>query len=264
MSLALSPFDHLAIARDGAVLTVAIDRPEARNAISFAVMDELSELVDLLERDRQTQAVILTGGGHQVFVSGGDIKEFQSVSGREAGRDMALRMQSVLDRWSALDIPSIAAIGGDAYGGGCEIALACDMRICSDAARMHFKQISLGIMTGWGGGARLQRAVGRSQALRILLTAATVDAAHALRIGLVDEVAEDALTAAQALGADISRWSPQAVRSIKRALHRGRDLPMREAIAYEAELFATTWASEDHAEGLAAFFEKRDPVWKGR
>jgi enoyl-CoA hydratase len=138
------------------------------------------------------------------------------------------------------------------------------MRICGADSRFHFRQVALGIMTGWGGAARLQRAVGRSQAMRVLTTAATLDATEALRIGLVDEVAEDALVAAQALAAQISRWSPQSIRSVKRAIHRGGDLPIPQAIAYEAELFATTWASDDHAEGVASFFEKRDPAWKGR
>ena len=243
-----------------------VDRAEARNAIDLATMDELEELLDVLEKDRETLAVVLGGAGEEAFIAGGDLKEFQTLAGRRAGLEMSLRMQAILGRLEALDVPSIAAVEGDAYGGGCEVALSCDMRVCSWKASFNFRQVELGIMPGWGGATRLTRLVGRSRALRVLLTAASVGAEEAYRIGLTDEIAEEgqALVEAQALAGRIAGFAPGSVRGIKRSIHRGRDLPARDAIAYEAEQFATTWGSEDHEEGVAAFFEERDPDWKDR
>jgi len=248
------------------VLTVLVDRPDSRNAIDLATMDELEELVDVLEKDHETLAVVLGGAGTDSFVAGGDLKEFRTLTGRRAGLEMALKMHRVLNRLEALEIPSIAAVEGDAYGGGCEVALACDLRVCSWTASFCFRQAVLGIMPGWGGATRLTRAVGRSRALRILLTAATVGAEESYRIGLVDEIAEEshALSDAQALGRKISGWAPGSVRAIKRCVHRARDAAVHDALAYEAEQFATTWGSEDHEEGLSAFLEGRDPEWKDR
>ena len=249
--------------REGGVCVVTIDRPEVKNALDLETIETLSDVVDGLARDSTLRAVVLTGS-EGAFISGGDLKDFLRLDDPEAGKRMAQRMQSVLGRLEALEAPVIAAIEGVALGGGAEVSLACDMRIASEAARIAFKQVSLGIMVGWGGGQRLLRLVGRSKALRLLLTGVTLTAAEAATIGLVDEVvpARQALGAALALARQIAVQPARAVRTTKRALHYGAEMSRAEAAAFEAECFGTLWQSPDHREAVAALLEKRSPEFK--
>ena len=249
--------------REGGVCVVTIDRPEVKNALDLETIETLSDVVDGLARDSALRAVVLTGS-EGAFISGGDVKDFLRLDDPEAGKRMAQRMQSVLGRLEALEAPVIAAIEGVALGGGAEVSLACDMRIASEAARIAFKQVSLGIMVGWGGGQRLLRLVGRSKALRLLLTGVTLTAAEAATIGLVDEVvpARQALGAALALARQIAVQPARAVRTTKRALHYGAEMSRAEAAAFEAECFRTLWGSPDHREAVAALLEKRTPVFR--
>jgi enoyl-CoA hydratase len=261
----LPRFEALQYRKDAGVAEVVIDRPEVRNAISLRTMAELEAVVSDLEHDPEVLAVILTGAGDKAFVSGGDLKEFRSLRTVHDGREMSLRMGNILQRLHHLEVPVIAAINGDAYGGGCETALACDLRLAAPHARLGFRQIIFGVTPGWGGGQRLLRLVGRSKALELLLTGATLTAEEALAIGLVDRVVNtgDVRDAARELAARIAGHAPLAIRSIKRALTEGANMPLDAAIAYESELFSVTWGSEDHWEAEKAFWEKRPPRFKG-
>ncbi|MBI3029419.1 MAG: enoyl-CoA hydratase/isomerase family protein, partial [Candidatus Rokubacteria bacterium] len=205
--------------REGGIAVLTIDRPEAKNALNLETIEAFSKVVDGLARDPALRAVVVTGAGGD-FVAGGDLKDFLRLESPEAGKRMSQRTQSVLARLEALEVPVIAAIEGVALGGGAEVSLACDLRIASESASIAFKQVSLGIMVGWGGGQRLLRIVGRSRALRLLLTGATLTAREAAGIGLVDEVAPagEALEGALRLARQIAAQPAQAVRATKRAL----------------------------------------------
>lgn len=247
------------------VATLTIRRPEVRNAIDLATMDELAEAVTALEGDRSLQAAILTGAGG-TFVSGGDLKSLETLEGIEAGRAMSRRMQAILLRLEGLEVPVIAAIEGYALGGGAEVALACDLRIAAADARIGFRQIAMGIMVGWGGGQRLRALVGRGRALDLLLTGDPLTGEEAHRLGVVERVVPPgkALAEAEALARRVAAQPPLAVRAIKRALYQGEGLPRERGIAYEAECFAVLWGSRDHEEAVKAHFEKRPPVFRGQ
>jgi enoyl-CoA hydratase/carnithine racemase len=252
----------LHIERHDGVAVVVVDRPQARNALDLETIDRLADTVSRLAQDTALRAIVLTGGG-DTFISGGDVKDFRRLDDGAAGKTMSRRMQSVLADLESLEAPVIAAIEGVALGGGAEVSLACDMRIASATACLAFKQVSLGIMVGWGGGQRLARMIGRSRALRLLLTGTAVTADEALRIGLVDEVVEpgQALDASLRLARQIAAQPAEAVRATKRAIHHGLEMSRAEAAAFEAECFATLWGSADHREAVAALLEKRTPVF---
>jgi enoyl-CoA hydratase len=247
---------EVSLERRGPIATVTIDRPAAKNAIDRAAMRALEEIVGELEADTSVACTILTGGGGS-FVSGGDLKDFAQLEKSEEGRRMSLWMQSVLGRFEALPCPTIAALDGDAHGGGCEIALACDMRVIASSSSFIFRQVAMGLTPGWGGGQRLLRLVGRSRAIRIFCTAATVGAEEALAIGLVDRVAPKAMDEARGIAERIAEQPALAVRNTKRAILRGSEMPLRAAIDFEAELFAQTWGSEDHRAAVEAFLLRR-------
>ncbi|HYB73710.1 MAG TPA: enoyl-CoA hydratase/isomerase family protein, partial [Candidatus Sulfotelmatobacter sp.] len=229
------------------VATLTIRRPEVKNAIDLATMDELDRAVAALEADRALQAAIVTGAGG-TFVSGGDLKSLETLEGIEAGRAMSRRMQAILLRLEGLEVPVVAAIEGYALGGGAEVALACDIRIAGADAQIGFKQIAMGIMVGWGGGQRLRALVGRARALELLLTGDMMDGEEAYRVGLVNRVVPpgNALTEAEAVARRVAAQPPLAVRAIKRALYQGEAMPRERGIAYEAECFAVLWGSRDH------------------
>lgn len=252
--------------RQNGIEVVTINRPEVGNAINLATIEGLLALVAELERDEALRAVILTGSGDRAFITGGDLRDFLTLETQQDARRMALRMQEVLARLEALDVPVICALNGQAFGGGCEVALACDLRIAAEHVQLGFRQVKMGIMVGWGGGKRLASLVGRARALELLLTGDVIDANAALALGLVDRVVPrgQARTEALVLAERIAANPPLAVRYTKRALLQGRDMPTRAAMAYEAELLAALWVTEDHREAERAFLEKREPRWVGR
>ncbi|MBI3301692.1 MAG: enoyl-CoA hydratase/isomerase family protein [Deltaproteobacteria bacterium] len=247
------------------VTLLAVNRPEHRNAIDFSTMDELEEVLNILETDGGLRALVLTGGG-DTFISGGDLKSFQVLTTAEDGQRMAERMGSILTRLSRLPVPVIAAINGPAIGGGTEVALACDLRVAAATAYFSFRQITMGIMTAWGGAPRLLSLIGFSRALYYLLTAERVTADQALQMGLVQRVvpAGQAVDGALELARQIASQPPLAVRAIKQTLQRILGLPFDSATAVEVETFAQVWASADHEEAVRAYFEKRSPVFHGR
>lgn len=258
-------FENLLIERDGAVATVIINRPKVLNAMSTQTIDELRRAMLGLRHDDAVRVVILTGAGEKAFVAGADINELAAQS-PVGGRELALRGQHVFDLIENLGKPVIAAINGYALGGGCELALACTMRIAVDTARLGQPEINLGIIPGYGGSQRLTRLVGRGPALELLLTGDQISAADAYRLGLVNRVvtAANLMGEARKLAHALASKAPVAVRYILDAVNRGLEMPLREALVHEATLFGLVAATEDMREGTKAFLEKRKAEFRGK
>ena len=258
-------FDNLLLERDGAVATVTINRPKVLNALNIQTLDELRRVMLDLKRDEGVRVVILTGSGEKSFVAGADINELARQT-PVSGRDMALAGQQVFDLIEQLGKPVIAAVNGYALGGGCELAMACTLRLAADNAKLGQPEINLGILPGYGGTQRLPRLVGKGRALELMLTGAPVAAAEAERIGLVNRVvpAGDLMSAARSLAATLAVQAPIAMRYIIDAVNGGLQMPFREGCIHEATLFGLVAATDDMREGTGAFLEKRKPVFKGR
>jgi enoyl-CoA hydratase len=254
------------VERTGPIAVLTVDRPEARNALDLATIRELDETIATVEDDEAILAVILTGAGESIFIAGGDLKDFQKLEGTNAGRRLARSTQRVLARLEGLEVPVIGAINGAAFGGGTEVAAACDIRIASENACFGFKQIQMGIMPAWGLTHRLPRQVGTSRALELLLTGRTISAQEAKEMGFVDRVvpAGQARQAAMELAEAIAANPPLSIRLIKQAVQGGREASAASSQVLEAGLFGLLWGSEDHAEAVQAFFGKRRPEWRGR
>jgi enoyl-CoA hydratase len=244
---------------------LTINRPDVRNALNWEAMHGLREGIERLQGEPELKVVIVSGAGGKSFISGGDLRDLHSGGEEDALRQHDL-MAGTLDMLSALPVPVIAAIEGAARGGGCEAALACDLRIAAADATLGFAQIDMGVTPGWGGAGRLLDLVGYSRALNLLLTAKTLTAQQALDIGLVDQVCSpgQALEEAQRFAAMLRSKPPLAVRGVKEVLHGYRSMPLDAARARERSLFAQLWATEDHSEGSVAFLEKRQPQFKGK
>jgi enoyl-CoA hydratase len=248
---------------DGVAL-LTIDRPEKRNALSAQVRAELIEALDEITTDEASRVVVLTGAGDRAFVAGADIAEFAERTPLQQRAAMSGRR--VFEEIAALGKPVIAMINGFALGGGCELALACDLRIAADSAKLGQPEINLGIIPGGGGTQRLPRVVGMGQAMRLVLTGEVIDAAEALRIGLVDLVypAAELRERTLALARTIAGRSPVALAMAKSAVRAAAEMPLAAGLAHERELFVTCFASDDRAEGVTAFLEKRPAEFRGR
>ncbi len=258
-------FDNLLLERDGAVATVTISRPRVLNALNARTLDELRRAMLDLRQDLSIRAVILTGAGDKAFVAGADINELASQT-PAAARDLALTGQHVFDIVEHLGKPVVAAINGYALGGGCELAMACTVRVAADSARIGQPEINLGLLPGYGGTQRLPRLVGKGRALELLLTGAPVAAAEAERIGLVNRVvpAADLLVEARRLAAVLAAQAPVAVRYILDAVNAGADMTLADACVHEATLFGLVASTDDMREGTRAFLDKRRPAFKGQ
>jgi enoyl-CoA hydratase len=256
---------HLLVARDAAVATITVNRPARLNALNGATIDELRTALLDVRHDDAVRAVVITGAGEKAFVAGADIAELSSQSPLGA-KITAQRGQHVFDLVETLGKPVIAAINGFALGGGCELAMACTLRIAADSARFGQPEINLGLMPGYAGTQRLPRLVGRGRALELLLRGHQIDAGEAYRIGLVDRVVarEELMPAALALAQELGSKAPVAARAILEAVHKGLQMPLAEAQAYEATLFGLVATTEDMQEGTRAFLEKRTPAFRGR
>jgi len=255
---------NLLLERDGAIAVVTVNRPKVLNALNLATLEELRRTMDALRGDAAVRCVILTGSGEKSFVAGADINELggQSPAG---GRDHARLGQAVFDTIETLGKPVIAAINGYALGGGCELAMACTIRLAADTARLGQPEINLGMIPGYGGTQRLARLVGSGRALELLLTGDQLSAADAHLVGLVNRVvpASNLMAEARKLAATIAGKAPLAVRYVLEAVHRGVNLPLAEALTLEAALFGLVVSTDDMREGTRAFLEKRKPVFKG-
>ncbi len=248
----------------GAIATVTMNRREALNAFNTRQLDDMRDAIRQLSNDRDIRAVILTGQGTRSFAAGADIKEMQSKSVAEAiefsrlGHEVCSSIERSPQPW-------IAAINGYAFGGGCEIALACDIRYASENARIGQPEVGLGIPPGWGGTQRLPRIVGPGLAAEIILGGRQLDAAEALSFGLVTRVLplEELLDAANQLATSIASFAPVAVHSSKRALLMAGDVDLSSGLEYEIQIFGNSFSTADQAEGMSAFIEKRKPEFNG-
>ncbi len=252
--------------REGGVAILRLNRPRVRNAVNEAIMEGLSAEVDRLAGETGLRAVLVTGAGGEAFCAGGDLKWLQSHETGEMGEAMSRRMQGILSRLAALPVPVIGVLNGYALGGGTEIALACDMRVMEEHAYLSFKQARLGLMTAWGGGARLVRLAGYARAMELLATCRELPAREALAMGLANATAPrgGGLAEGMRLAGEVAKGAPLAIRSIKTLLSAAGERSLEEAQDLEAALFREIWSSEDHAEAVRAFLEKRDPLFRGK
>lgn len=258
------PYESLLVSIEERVATLTVNRPERRNALNATVRTELVDALEALREESEVRVVILTGAGDRAFVAGADITEFAERTPLE--QRQAMQPPRIFELVAAFPKPVIAMINGFALGGGCELALACDLRIAAASARLGQPEIRLGLIPGGGGTQRLPRLVGPGRALRLILTGELIDAAEALRLGLVDEVVPDDALRPRTLelARAIAGQSPVAVRLAKEAVRAALELPLAAGLAHERELFITAFGSEDKAEGVAAFLAKRSPEWKGK
>lgn len=241
----------------GAVGVITISREKALNALNSTVLDELDKTLDSVNQE-EVRCLILTGAGAKSFVAGADIGEMSSLTKAE-GEAFGKKGNDVFRKLETFPIPVIAAVNGFALGGGCEIAMSCDFRICSDNAVFGQPEVGLGITPGFGGTQRLARLVGPGMAKQMIYTARNIKADEAHRIGLVNAVytAEELMPAAEKMAAGIAKNAPIAVRNCKRAINEGLDADMDEAIVIEEKLFGDCFETYDQKEGMGAFMEKR-------
>ncbi len=246
-------------AHPNGVYTLTFNRPEAMNALNRAAMLQFADVIRQLETDAALRALIVTGAGEAAFCSGGDLVELRAQPTEADARAMIDLMGDALHALERLPVPVIAAINGYALGGGSEIALACDLRIVDEAARMGFVQINMALTPGWGAGQRLARLVGAPRALELLLDGQPLNAEGLLALGLANEVAPrgKALEAALRRAQAVAERPPQVVRAIKALLHAHRTLPYEAALQAERDLFPPLWAHPDHLQAVEAFFARQ-------
>ena len=258
-------YENLLIERDGGVLVITINRPDKLNALNSRTVAELDQAMADAKSDPAIHAVVLTGAGEKSFVAGADINEL-SVQTPVSGREHARTGQAVFDRIEQLGKPVIAAVNGFALGGGCELAMACTLRLAADTAKFGQPEINLGLIPGYAGSQRLPRLVGRGRALELLLTGNQITADEAWRIGLVNKVipAAQLLADAKALAQSLASKAPIAVRYILEAVAGGLEMSFADAQDYEATLFGLIATTEDMREGTRAFLEKRKASFKGQ
>lgn len=257
-------FANLLYENQDGIALITMNRPKALNALNQETLDELNQLADMLAKDSSVQVVILTGSGEKAFVAGADIAQMQSMSAME-GRNFGKLGQAVFNKLENLPQPVIAAVNGFALGGGCELAMACDIRIASEKAKFGQPEVTLGITPGFAGTQRLPRLVGKGRAKQLLYTADVIDAQEAYRIGLVNVVvsAEELMTTARAMAQKIQSRAAVAVQLCKAAVNEGLDTDLETGTAYEAEVFGLCFATADQKEGMAAFTEKRKAQFTG-
>lgn len=250
---------------ENGVTVLTVNRPEALNALNTRVLCELDAALDAIESDESCRVVVLTGAGEKAFVAGADIPEMREMTPAQASA-FSLLGQNVFSRIKRLSQPVIAAVNGYALGGGCELAMAADLRIASENARFGQPEINLGIIPGFGGTVRLTRLVGPAKAREMILTGAPIDAQEAHRVGLINRVVAPGKSLESALGwaAELASKAPVALAMAKGAMRESWDLPVDRAMEVERERFASTFESADQKEGMAAFLEKRKPNFRGK
>ncbi len=258
-------YENLLYGKKDGIGTITFNRPKVLNALNRRTVEELGDCLREAGEDPEVRALILTGAGEKAFISGADINELAQRTAVD-GKELSLFGQSVFRRLETLGKPSIAAINGYALGGGCELALACTIRIAGRSARFGQPEVKLGILPGYGGTQRLARLCGKGAAHELILTGEMISAEEAYRIGLVNHVVEpgELLPAAEALARKIVANAPLAVQFAMEAVEHGMEMPQEEGLFLEATLFSLCCATEDMREGTRAFLEKRPAQFKGK
>ena len=256
-------YETILVERDNRVGIITLNRPEALNALNSQVMNEVTSAATELDNNPDIGAIIITGAGGKAFAAGADIKEMAGLSFADAfGADFF----APWGKLAAVRTPTIAAVAGYALGGGCELAMMCDLLIAADTAKFGQPEIKLGVLPGMGGSQRLTRAIGKAKAMDLILTGRNIDAAEAERSGLVSRVvpADELLNEAKAVATTISQMSGSAARMAKEAVNRAFESTLSEGLLYERRLFHSAFATDDQSEGMAAFVEKRPPRFTHR
>jgi enoyl-CoA hydratase len=255
-------YENVTVSREGPVATVQLNRPSVLNALNGDLMNELTDALGELDRDVTVRCLIVTGND-RAFAAGADIRE---MSGATTVEMMERNWIAYWDRLKGVSKPIIAAVSGYALGGGCELAMACDLIVASETAQFGQPEINIGVMPGAGGTQRLTRALGKSKAMEMVLTGRNISAREAEARGLVTRVVpvEMYLEEAKNLAREISSKAPIAVRMAKDAINKAAEISLAEGLEYERKLFYMLFATEDQDEGMLAFVEKRKPVWKGK
>jgi enoyl-CoA hydratase len=258
-------YETLTFTVDREIATVTLNRPKVLNALNTQVFDELEHVFMGLSMDQAVRVILLTGAGEKAFAAGADISELTSAN-VVSGEMKARRGQAVFRMIESCGKPVIALINGFALGGGCELALACTLRIASETAKLGQPEVKLGLIPGYGGTQRLPRLVGQAAALKLLMTGEIIGAAEALRIGLVDEVvsADRLLARGEELAGSMLGVAPLALIACMEAVRRGSHVELDDALDIEAEIFGRLCGTADKAEGTAAFLGKRSPLWTGQ
>ena len=259
-------YDDILVEIEAPIAVVTLNRPKVLNALRTALLTELSAALDRLQADPQVRAIVVTGAGEKAFAAGADIAELNALGSAGKGADQARMGQALTRKIERCSKPVIMAINGYALGGGCEIAMAGDIRIASETAKFGQPEVNLGLIPGYGGSQRTTRLVGKGMAMLLCLSGETIDAREALRIGLVERVVppERLMEEAKAVASTIASKAPLAIAACKRAIHNGAHLSIDDALELEALEFGTLVDTEDIKEGTGAFLEKRKPVWRGR
>lgn len=258
-------YENILFEQDGAVGVLTINRPKSLNALNPATLREIAACLEAVCQAQTVRCLIITGGGDRAFVAGADIAAMVTMNALE-GKEFSALGLSVLRRIEELPIPVIAAVNGFALGGGTELALACDLIIAAEKAKFGQPEINLGVIPGFGGTQRLARRIGLPRARELIYSGEMIDAQTALRYGLVNKVvpAADLMTEAKELANKLAAKPPIAMRQAKAAINAGMDMDLHNACRFENEAFALTFATEDKAEGMKAFLEKREAKFTGR
>lgn len=264
MELKCVRYEVVTLPSDNKIGVIKINRPEAMNALNKQVLADLKILVSELAAKREIRAAVLTGEGEKAFVAGADIKEMEAMNSSQA-REMAIGGQALLQKLQDLPFPVIAAVNGFALGGGLELALACDFIVASNKAKWGLPEVTLGLIPGYGGTQRLVRVVGRSTARRIALSGEMFTAQQGYEWGVFTHIVEpkDVLSTAMQLATTLASRAPMALNWVKEAINQGHDKSLAEGLKLEADLFARTFETKDHSEGIKAFIEKREARFQG-
>ncbi|HEY9085326.1 MAG TPA: enoyl-CoA hydratase-related protein [Candidatus Tyrphobacter sp.] len=259
-------YENLILERHGAIAVITLDRPGVLNALDAALLSELSHALAYLDEQPDVRAVILTGSGEKAFAAGADIAGLAALRSAAEAKAAAKIGQAITRQMERLRVPIVAAINGFALGGGCEMALACDIRVASETAKFGQPEVNLGIIPGYGGSQRTARLLGRGMAMYLCLTGEIIDAREALRIGLVERVvpAAELMAEAKRIAQTIASKAPLAIAACKRAIDGGLHLSIDDALELEATEFSRLIETADFSEGASAFLEKRKPEFIGR
>ena len=258
-------FKHIIYEKSEGIATITLNRPEALNAFSKEVVNEVLQALEDVKTDENVRVVVLTGAGEKAFSVGADIKAMKGFNALKA-RELSLMGERLCSALEHLEKPVIAAINGYALGGGLEVAMACDLRIASERARMGQTEINIGLIPGWGGTQRLTRLIGRTKAKELVFTGKMVDATTAEQLGIVNMVfpAEEFREKARQFAKELTFKAPVALKVAKALINKGADMSLDAAIALEREGFGVVASTEDLQEGVSAFLEKRKPTFKGK